>query len=440
MHPVTLALSPPELEAAFWREAGTPTYALSDRFGLAFTSANHVFLWWAMRTLSQAERMLDACPAIVTAVANANHLASLYVALAAFAASLALPARYRAVREPLAVGQRLVRAVNTPVSAGPRVCTAAARKGLGSANTHVANRTAAPTAARAAAAAGAATVCAPPTKRPGVAGSTLPTARCAQIVQGCTSAAAYHRRIGRDLAGAGGAPMAPSVIVIKHASLLGVLWGIQVLVFAFRLRWAAPIQAAAAVAGVFAMHGFACAARAQPAVSEAAAQLCGWVEAVSGEALAPAWPRLSAPWGLCTDGAVEFLVVLIAALSSSLSVSARGVSRPATGSPPAGWRPAAGRWPVAESGTRSCLLLELGSCTPPSSARNRPQLYILYCREQGMKQQYLNTRALADEAGCQGGTLPASGLRHATAVACCAVGSFFVADAVASFGWRFRCA
>ncbi|GBF88139.1 hypothetical protein Rsub_00851 [Raphidocelis subcapitata] len=319
LHPLTLALPSPELEAAFWREAGTPAYALSDRVGLAFTSANHVFLWWAMRTLTSAERMMDACPSPLTSVANANHLVSLSVALATFAASLLAPARYRAVREPLAIGQRLLRAVNTP------------------------------------------------------------------IVQGCTSAAAYHRRIARDLAGAGGGPMAPAAIVVKHASLLGVLWAIQVLVFAFRVRWAAPVQIAAAVAGVFAMHGFACAARAEPAVSAAAAQLCDWVQAVSGEAFGPAWPRAGVPWGLCTDGAVEFLVVLIASLSSSLS------------------------------------------------------LYVLYCREERHKLRYLESKGLLDERDCQGGPPAASGLRHAAAATCCVVASIFAADTVASFGWRFSC-
>ncbi|GBF88140.1 hypothetical protein Rsub_00852 [Raphidocelis subcapitata] len=310
LHPLTLALSPPELEAAFWREAGTPAYALSDRFGLALTISNHVFLWRAMRSLSSADVLLDGCPAPLTAVAKVIHLVSLSVALATFAASLLAPARYRAVREPLAIGQRL-------------------------------------------------------------------------LVQGCTSAAGYGRRIAGDLAAA--APATPTGSVLKHLSLPGVLWAVQVLVFAFRVRWAAPVQIAAAAAGVFALRGFACAVRAEPAAAAAAAQLCDWVEAASGDTLAPAWPRLHDLRGLCADGAAEFLVVLMEALSSLLP------------------------------------------------------LYALYSRERYHKLRYLRSHGLLDEGNAPGRALTASGLRHAAAIVCCVVASIFVADAAVSLGWRYEC-
>jgi hypothetical protein len=46
LHPLTLRISPRELEARFWRDVGTPAYTASDRYGLAFTSLNTAAIWW----------------------------------------------------------------------------------------------------------------------------------------------------------------------------------------------------------------------------------------------------------------------------------------------------------------------------------------------------------------------------------------------------------
>jgi hypothetical protein len=68
-----------------------------------------------MLTQSSASTLLDTCHAAVVAAINANHVAALLVALPALLLALGAPQAYARVREPLAVLQRLMRAVNTPV-------------------------------------------------------------------------------------------------------------------------------------------------------------------------------------------------------------------------------------------------------------------------------------------------------------------------------------
>lgn len=114
---LTLAISPPELEAVFWREAGTPAYALADRYAYACTILNTVALWLNMRNASNATWLFDACPSAIIAAIRAAHVGPLYVAVASWALAVLLPAQYRVIREPLIIAQRLVRAINTPVSA-----------------------------------------------------------------------------------------------------------------------------------------------------------------------------------------------------------------------------------------------------------------------------------------------------------------------------------
>jgi hypothetical protein len=117
LHPLSLRIAPPELEATFWRTAGTPAYALSDRYGLAFTSFNTAAIWWGMLTQKSASTLLDTCPRALVAAINSNHVAALFVALPALLLAVLAPKTYVTVREPLTILQRLMRAVNTPVSA-----------------------------------------------------------------------------------------------------------------------------------------------------------------------------------------------------------------------------------------------------------------------------------------------------------------------------------
>jgi hypothetical protein len=116
LDPMTLSIVPPELEAAFWRTAGTPAYALSDRYGLAFTSFNTVAIWRRMLTARSASTLLDSCPRALVVAVPVNHIGALFVALPALLLALMAPKTYATVREPLTILQRLMRAVNTPVS------------------------------------------------------------------------------------------------------------------------------------------------------------------------------------------------------------------------------------------------------------------------------------------------------------------------------------
>jgi hypothetical protein len=128
LHPLTLRIAPPELEAAFWRTSGTPAYALSDRYGLAFTSLNTAAIWWGMLTQKSASTLLDTCPRALVAAINSNHVAALLVALPALLLAMGAPKAYARVREPLTILQRLMRAVNTPVGAAGARCFAAAAR------------------------------------------------------------------------------------------------------------------------------------------------------------------------------------------------------------------------------------------------------------------------------------------------------------------------
>jgi hypothetical protein len=140
----------------------------------------------------------------------------------------------------------------------------------------------------------------------------------------CTSLAAYHRRIMTDVAAAQGthwAALMPALAVAKQVWLYGVFWAIQVLVFPFRICWAAPVQlAAATVTGALAVRGLGCAVKNDPPLLAAAGRLCAWVEAVSAEALAPGAPLLSDEWGVCGQAGMEFLVAFIFCASSLLPV------------------------------------------------------------------------------------------------------------------------
>ena len=120
-----------------------------------------------------------------------------------------------------------------------------------------------------------------------------------QAFPACTSAAAYGSRVAGELAGAGDVePFLPEWVAVKHILLLGVLWVLQILLFAVRFRWAAAIQAAAAAAGAAAARSLACALKARP-------------------------PVPPDPSRACRAAPVEFLVALVFAFTSLLPVGAR---------------------------------------------------------------------------------------------------------------------
>lgn len=317
MCPLMLSITPSYLEEAFWKEAGTPAYALADRYAYSATIVNTVALWFNMRNASQAEWLFDACPAYVTALVRAAHVGPLYVAVASLLMATLLPGRYRSVREPLVIAQRVVRAINTPA------------------------------------------------------------------FPACTSAAAYGRRIAHEIASSTAAPEAAAGwAVVKHVSLLGVLWAMQVLLFAFRFRWAAPLQLAAAAAGAVAMRSLGCALRSQRAAADAAAKLCGLLEAAGAEALSPVSVRGGGLSATCSEAALEFWVGVVFAFSSLLP------------------------------------------------------LYVIHCRERHHKLAYLRSRGYMEQRDADSDLAV---FRHATAVVGAAAASVMAADLAVSLGWMFDC-
>lgn len=112
-------------------------------------------------------------------------------------------------------------------------------------------------------------------------------------------------------------------MVVKYVSLIGMLWVMQVLLFAFRLRWAAPLQFIAVIAGAISMRSLGCALRGQAACADAARQLCSLLEDISMETLAPLPPWRPGDSRLCREAALEYWVAVVFAFCSLMPVSGR---------------------------------------------------------------------------------------------------------------------
>jgi hypothetical protein len=154
--------------------------------------------------------------------------------------------------------------------------------------------------------------------------------RASQLVAACTSAHAYARNMAADLTatqGGASAALRPGLAVVKQVLLIGVFWAIQILVFPFRICWAAPVQLAAAAAHAAAFRSFACAVAGDAALAAAALRLCGWAEAVTDTVLCPTMPILRDSSKTCGAGAVEFLVTLVHTFSSLLPVRGGTLAR-----------------------------------------------------------------------------------------------------------------
>jgi hypothetical protein len=145
-----------------------------------------------------------------------------------------------------------------------------------------------------------------------------------QLVSACTSVPATARRVMAEIATTqpgSWVDFIPSWVIAKQVLLVGVLWAIQILIFPFRIRWAAPVQLAAATAGALAMRGLGCAVAGEPQLAAPAVQLCMWTQAASGQTLSPI-PRLSGgALGFCSEASIEFFVAFVFVFSSLMPVS-----------------------------------------------------------------------------------------------------------------------
>ncbi|GBF94632.1 hypothetical protein Rsub_07368 [Raphidocelis subcapitata] len=261
--PLTLCISSPELEAAFWEDRGLHEYVARDRFSLLFLAANSAAAAWVARRHRPGGRPFsDACAGAPQWLAL-GQAAMLALALAAGAMLAAAPARYRAAREWLALAQWVGR---SGLMLAVHACTS-------------------------------------PAAWLNAAGRPPPCAHAA-----CAAAAA---------AAGGDGGQAAMRALLQRLALLGAFPATQTLLFAVRIRVAAPLSAALALLFLSAWGGLACGVRASEALSGAAVAACSSVHASSnwlGLVVGAPGPY-SAAQPLCSEAAPELLLAMTAALA-----------------------------------------------------------------------------------------------------------------------------
>ncbi|KAI8473601.1 MAG: hypothetical protein J3K34DRAFT_518886 [Monoraphidium minutum] len=94
---VTLALSPPDLEDAFWRDVGTPAFTHTDTWALPIS------------ILDMTVSLMSSSHVETKKAVQAFYIAQTAASIAAYGLLLAAPARYRGNRERLALAQRACR-------------------------------------------------------------------------------------------------------------------------------------------------------------------------------------------------------------------------------------------------------------------------------------------------------------------------------------------
>ena len=266
---LTLRLSPPAAEARFWREAGTPAFAATDRYTLLYTAVViAASTWHALREHG------DGTSGIGPRANAALAAASACIGAAALAARVWLwrdPKGYEAWRPPFAVANRLARSVFMLV-----VYNLLSHEGW----------------------------------RRLVFKAGVP-----------------------EGTGAGGADVADAAAqqMLRALALSAMFWAMHALLFPFAFRRAAPLHAAVCAAAAASMRGFACLARADAAAAAGARLLRERLAAAAAAAYVAIGlaPRFALPAGggaPCGAGgagrAPEELVALSCALSCALAAFA----------------------------------------------------------------------------------------------------------------------
>jgi hypothetical protein len=346
---LTLAISgPPGAEARFWREAGTPAYASTDRTTLVITAFNVAAHCYGAWSRAFAANRGGPPPPLVMVVLGPFVAPALIVA--AVAARVLLSARPRAYarnRTWMAVAQRLGRTVPQVVSGPARRARGAARARGGAGGGRGCKRS---RGARG-------PVCRAP---PCVASrGRLPTPN-PQAGYWYTAAYGWEGLLGGPVAAAGAADAAGAAGDAADAdaaaySLVGLRpFGLAVFpamhsgLFPLPLRLQAPIQLLACALTAPGAWGLICAVRARAAALAAARRACGVAAAARGAlvVLADGGASLLVAGGgrACAEAPMEYLLVLAFSLSALLTV--RRAPRAAAGclgAPRRSWGPGAAR-------------------------------------------------------------------------------------------------